>query len=109
MCPGSGTTWRKVLWSRCYSLRGTVIAGPTCSLRRTLASYTAVHNGDAPWLPGSCSPDIAPSWRVIILKWARVETRVLRALRDRGQALTGYDTWDALVAKLEAQNYERPP
>ncbi|KAJ1106841.1 hypothetical protein NDU88_004239 [Pleurodeles waltl] len=54
-------------------------------------------------------PPELSSWRVMTLKCARVETRVLRALRDRGLALTGYDTWEALVAKLEVKNDEFPP
>ncbi|KAJ1215917.1 hypothetical protein NDU88_003523 [Pleurodeles waltl] len=48
-------------------------------------------------------------WRATTLRWAGTETRVLQALRDNGQARTGYDTWEELVTKLEIKNDERLP
>ncbi|KAJ1111747.1 hypothetical protein NDU88_000022 [Pleurodeles waltl] len=56
----------------------------------------------------SCPPELI-RWRAMTLKWARLEVCVLWALREWRQAFPGYDTWEALVAKLEAKNDERPP
>ncbi|KAJ1216767.1 hypothetical protein NDU88_004366 [Pleurodeles waltl] len=40
-------------------------------------------------------------WHAMTLRWAQTETRVLRALRDKGQTHTGYDTCEELVTQLE--------
>ncbi|KAJ1183926.1 hypothetical protein NDU88_000736 [Pleurodeles waltl] len=106
------TVWKRVTAS--YPEPSDLVVGKR---RDAVGRHVSHGRPDGPrngqWVPLQVE-DVTPvpdlhKWRAMTLRWAQMELRVLRALRDKGQVRTGYGTWEALVSQLEIKNDERPP